>query len=71
MKPVTIPIGLDLQRLHDEARALERLYGRMAEELSGLPSICTHRYTPKEDVDGQTVACGACGHLVPVWMTER
>lgn len=70
MKPVTIPLGFDLQRLHDEARALARVYGAMADELSGLPAVCTHRYTPKDDVDGRTVACGGCGHLVPRWLTE-
>lgn len=70
MKPVLIPLGFDLQALHDHAAVLARTYGEMAERLGMSPSVCTHRFTPKSDVDGETVACGGCGHLVAVWMTE-
>lgn len=70
MKPVVIPIGLDLQGMYDHARILARAYSGMAVLLSDSPQVCTHAYTAKEDMDAETVACAHCGRVVPLWMTE-
>ena len=67
---VTIPVGLDVQTMYDHACGMERAFGSMADSLASMPSVCTHRYTPKGEVDDETVACGGCGHLVPMWITE-
>lgn len=65
MKPVVIPVAIDLQGLYDHARVVARAFGQMADALATAPGVCTHPGVLGV-VDGVTGQCPQCGHLVGI-----
>ena len=70
MKPVAVPVELDLQAAHDQALINAEAWTRYAEALAEHSSVCDHRHQGADSVDTGTVRCQGCGRTVPRWVME-